>query len=52
MEYLHYRGEFDQVPLDAMLATFAEHYDVGGLEAADFETDVEMETTDSGAGPA
>jgi len=44
MDYLHYRGEFNQVPLDAILATFAEHYDFGDVEGGDFEADVERET--------
>lgn len=43
MEYLHYRGEFDQVPLDEMLATFAEHYDLGDMGEADFDADVAAE---------
>jgi transglutaminase-like putative cysteine protease len=47
MEYLHYRGEFDQVPLDEMLATFAEHYDFGGMGGADFDADVAAENPDS-----
>lgn len=57
MEYVSERGEFDDVPLDAIRATFAEKYPSlvgeasmgGGLgEGADFDRDVEAET--SGAG--
>ena len=58
MEYLNERGEFTDVPLDAMHATFAEKYpflDFGGTDSegafgedADFDRDVEAET--SGAG--
>ena len=53
MEYVHDRGEFDDVPLEAILETFADHYAsiladgkkgeaLGG--AADFDRDVELET--------
>jgi len=46
MEYLNLRGEFDDVPLDAMRATFAEHYaHMSRLGDADFEADVARETT-------
>jgi transglutaminase-like putative cysteine protease len=55
MEYVRERGEFDDVPLDAMRATFGEHYLQrgsaeweglleGGDEGADFEREVESET--------
>jgi transglutaminase-like putative cysteine protease len=54
MEYVNERGEFTDVPLDEMLATFAEKYpflnsdgdaDGGAFGAeADFERDVEAET--------
>jgi len=54
MEYLSERGEFEDVPLDAMLATFAKEYPGLGLGAeeataafgaeADFDRDVEAET--------
>lgn len=52
MEYVTERGEFDDVPLEAILATFAEKYPFlgygpeGGGDAfaeADFERDVEAE---------
>jgi transglutaminase-like putative cysteine protease len=43
MEYLHYRGEFNDVPLDDILATFAEHYDFSGFGEGDFDEDVESE---------
>ena len=55
MEYLNERGEFDDVPLDAMLATFAEKYPFMGIgqgdadsafgDDADFDRDVEAETS-------
>lgn len=44
MQYLHYRGEFNEVPLDAILTTFAEHYDFGRVGEGDFDADVERET--------
>ena len=51
MEYVHERGEFDDLPLDAMQATFAEKYpnmafDVRD-EGADFDRDVELETREA-----
>jgi len=55
MEYVHERGEYDDVPLDEMRATFAREYpqiDMSGSgaasafgEGADFERDVEAETS-------
>jgi len=54
MEYLNERGEFDDVPLEEMRATFAEMYPylsfdgepAAGLgEGADFDRDVEAETS-------
>jgi transglutaminase-like putative cysteine protease len=53
MEYLNERGEFDDVPLNQIRATFAEKYPSmsfdggadGGLgEGADFDRDVDLET--------
>ena len=46
MEYLAYRGEFADVPLDAMLCSFRELYPGSRLagSGADFERDVESET--------
>ena len=48
MEYLAYRGEFADIPIDAMRATFEEHYAhmIAGDEdeGADFDRDVEAET--------
>jgi transglutaminase-like putative cysteine protease len=48
MEYLRERGEYPDVPLDEMLATFGRRYPdsrVGGLGAdADFDADVDRET--------
>lgn len=56
MEYMNERGEFVDLPLEAMLATFAEHYSFlnpgGDRETsafgadADFDRDVEVETGD------
>jgi transglutaminase-like putative cysteine protease len=61
MEYLNDRGEFDDVPLDAMRATFAEKYPgmqfdgaqkAEGFGAdADFDHDVEIETAGRGDEP-
>jgi transglutaminase-like putative cysteine protease len=51
MEYIHYRGEFADTPVESMFTTFREHYpdlwrtegpDIG--DGADFEQDVEAET--------
>jgi transglutaminase-like putative cysteine protease len=49
MEYLHQRGSFDDLPLDAILADFRVHYPrwVSGSDsqqAADFLADVDAET--------
>lgn len=45
MEYLNFRGEFADVPLDEMRATFARHYgEVAQPETASFELDVARET--------
>ena len=46
MEYLRFRGEYDDLPRDEMIAVFAEHYSRSGLSApeGDFEKDVEEET--------
>jgi transglutaminase-like putative cysteine protease len=45
MEYVNQRGEFADVPLDAMLETFRSTYpDLGEWRAADFDQDVERET--------
>ena len=46
MEYVKERGEFDDVPLDAMRATFREEYPnmgSGSWEAGDFEREVDAE---------
>ncbi len=44
MEYLNDRGDFDDVPIDAIIATFQKEYVVDdSLEKADFEKDVENE---------
>ncbi len=45
MEYLAFRGEHAEVPLDAMRQTFAEHYGhMTQLDDADFDADVAAET--------
>jgi transglutaminase-like putative cysteine protease len=43
MEYLNDRGEFEDIPLADMLAVFEEHYPNLIADAADWETDVELE---------
>jgi transglutaminase-like putative cysteine protease len=48
MEYVNERGEFDEVPLDAMLATFREHYPgVVSIDRppGDFDAEVDAEVT-------
>jgi transglutaminase-like putative cysteine protease len=46
MEYLRFRGEHDDVPLDEMMATFVKHYSGSMVEAptSDFDQEVEKET--------
>lgn len=46
MEYLKFRGEFDEVPLGEMLATYTAKYRPATYEStgADFDRDVELET--------
>lgn len=45
MEYLQFRGDFDDVPLDAIRETLGEHYPhTSKLFGADFAADVEQET--------
>jgi len=53
MEYINMRGEFADVPIDQMIATFEEHYSGIGVsdEKADFDTDVASETDPSGNAP-
>jgi len=47
MEYLARRGEFADVPIDAIAATFREHYqDLGVAESGDFEVEVDAEVVD------
>ena len=44
MEYLKHHGEFDDVPLDQMIATFFAEYSVDpDWKNADFDSDVEKE---------
>jgi hypothetical protein len=52
MEYLHYRGEYADVPLDGLIATFRDLYpelwrtgEAGLGTDADFDRDVDAETT-------
>jgi len=46
MEYLRFRGEYDDVPLDEMIATFVKHYSSDMVETpgGDFDRDVDEET--------
>jgi len=46
MEYLRFRGEYDDVPLDEMMATFVKHYSSSMIEtpSGDFDREVEEET--------
>jgi transglutaminase-like putative cysteine protease len=49
MEYVNERGEFDDVPIDAMVATFRERYpkmsvDGTSFAARDFDAEVDAET--------
>ena len=48
MEYLNYRGEFAEPPIEAMLATFIAAYphwrDRSEIAGADFEAEVTRET--------
>lgn len=48
MEYLNYRGEYDDVPLPAICQTFNEHYpNMMQLIQADFRADCEIEHTEA-----
>ena len=54
MEYMHQRGSFDDLPLDAILVDFRQHYpqwlaSMGQQPDADFLADVAAETGRSGA---
>lgn len=54
MEYVNERGEYDDVPLAAMLATFAEAYPelaVGAPELAQRDFDAEVEAEVAGLRP-
>lgn len=48
MEYVHERGEFNDVPFQAMMETFREHYGPSivneGIPKGDFDREVEEET--------
>jgi transglutaminase-like putative cysteine protease len=46
MEYLRFRGEFADVPMDEMMETFVKEYgEVSSMEGADFDREVDLETT-------
>jgi hypothetical protein len=46
MEYLRYRGEFEDVPIDAIKETFYREYVLAAeLQGADFDREVDQETT-------
>jgi transglutaminase-like putative cysteine protease len=50
MEYVRHRGEFADVPVDAIRETFLEvyaHGDWGDLEKGDFDAEVDLETSGS-----
>ena len=46
MEYVRFRGEYDDVPIQRIMASFVKHYsaDKSDAQAADFDRDVEAET--------
>jgi transglutaminase-like putative cysteine protease len=45
MEYLHYRGEFEDVPIDAIKETFYKEYVLAAeIQDADFDREVDQET--------
>lgn len=48
MEYIRFRGEFDDLPLEEMVSVFAKHYSRSkmGAPEGDFEADVDEETRD------
>ncbi len=45
MEYLKFRGEYDDIPLDAIMDTYSAHYSESMLETpgGDFEREAEGE---------
>jgi transglutaminase-like putative cysteine protease len=48
MEYVAERGEFADVPIDAIAATFREHYQgLGTVASGDFEVEVDAENADA-----
>jgi transglutaminase-like putative cysteine protease len=48
MEYLSQRGEFADVPMDAIAATFREYYQgLGVAESGDFDREVDAENADA-----
>jgi transglutaminase-like putative cysteine protease len=48
MEYLHYRGEFEDAPIDAIKETFYKEYiQAAELQGADFDREVDQETAQS-----
>ena len=48
MEYLRFRGEFDDIPMDLMKETFGKHYGgfSGAMGDADFDREVDLETAE------
>jgi transglutaminase-like putative cysteine protease len=48
MEYIRFHGEYDDLPLDEMMAAFVEHYSPGIVQAqeGDFDREVADETRD------
>jgi transglutaminase-like putative cysteine protease len=53
MEYLRFHGEFDDMPLDIIRASFAKHYpNASELLHADFDADVARETGAGGSNAA
>jgi transglutaminase-like putative cysteine protease len=45
MEYVNFRGEYDEVPRESLLQGFAEHYpNLPRLDSAGWEADVKLET--------
>jgi hypothetical protein len=45
MEYVNFRGEYDEIPRDDLLQVFAEHYPrMQRLDTASWEQDVAVES--------
>ncbi|WP_218187980.1 hypothetical protein [Desulfosarcina cetonica] len=44
MEYIRYRGEFADAPIDCIKSTFQKHYSpMNELKTSDFDRDAELE---------